>query len=57
MHRPRREGHQSTSRPNPARIQEQFKVELDEQRARIAPESGARAQPTDDVVLRACRLR
>ena len=40
-----------------ARLDEDWEVELDEQRPRIAPERGAGARPTDDLVLRARRLR
>ena len=40
-----------------ARLDEDWQVEVDEQRPRIAPGSGAGAHHTDDVVLRARRLR
>ncbi len=40
-----------------ARLDEDWEVELDEQRPRVAPERGAGARPTDDLVLRARRLR
>ena len=40
-----------------ALLNEDWEVELDEQRPRIAPEGGAGAHPIDDLVLRARRLR
>jgi SAM-dependent methyltransferase len=40
-----------------ALLEDDWEVELDEQRPRIAPEGGAGAHPVDDVVLRARRLR
>ncbi len=40
-----------------ALLDEDWVVELDEQRPRVAPEAGAGAHHTDDVVLRARRLR
>ncbi|WP_300015083.1 class I SAM-dependent methyltransferase [Pseudonocardia sp.] len=38
-------------------LDEDWEVEVDEQRPRVAPEGGAGAHHTDDVVLRARRLR
>ena len=40
-----------------ALLDDDWEVEVDEQRPRIAPESGAGAGHVDDVVLRARRLR
>ncbi len=40
-----------------ARLDEDWQVEVDEQRPRIVPEGGAGAHHVDDVVLRARRLR
>ena len=40
-----------------ALLNDDWEVELDEQRPRIAPDGGAGAHPTDDLVLRARRLR
>ncbi|QUI29828.1 class I SAM-dependent methyltransferase [Streptomyces alfalfae] len=40
-----------------ALMDENWKVEVDEQRPRVAPDGGAGAHHTDDVVLRARRLR
>jgi SAM-dependent methyltransferase len=40
-----------------ALLDDDWEVELDEQRPRIAPDGGAGAHHTDDVVLRARRLR
>jgi SAM-dependent methyltransferase len=40
-----------------ALLNHDWKVEVDEQRPRIAPDGGAGAHHTDDVVLRARRLR
>jgi len=40
-----------------ALLDDDWQVEVDEQRPRIAPEGGAGAHHTDDVVLRARRLR
>jgi SAM-dependent methyltransferase len=40
-----------------ALLDEDWKVELDEQRPRVAPVGGAGAHPVDDLVLRARRLR
>jgi SAM-dependent methyltransferase len=40
-----------------ALLDDDWAVELDEQRPRVAPESGAGAHHTDDLVLRARRLR
>jgi hypothetical protein len=40
-----------------ALLDEDWQLEVDEQRARIIPEGGAGAHHTDDVVLRARRLR
>jgi SAM-dependent methyltransferase len=40
-----------------ALLDQDWTVEVDEQRARIAPDGGAGAHHTDDVVLRARRLR
>jgi SAM-dependent methyltransferase len=40
-----------------ALLDEDWHIELNEQRPRIAPDSGAGAHHTDDVVLRARRLR
>jgi hypothetical protein len=40
-----------------ALLNDDWVVEVDEQRPRIAPESGAGAHPRDDLVLRARRLR
>jgi len=40
-----------------ALLDDDWEVELDEQRPRVAPESGAGARPVDDLVLRARRLR
>ena len=40
-----------------ALLDDDWEVELDEQRPRIAPQGGAGAHHTDDLVLRARRLR
>nr|WP_284346901.1 hypothetical protein [Frankia sp. Cppng1_Ct_nod] len=40
-----------------ALLDDDWKVELNEQRPRIAPEGGAGAHHADDLVLRARRLR
>ncbi|MDQ3717188.1 MAG: methyltransferase type 11, partial [Actinomycetota bacterium] len=40
-----------------ALLKEDWKIEVDQQRPRIAPDSGAGAHHTDDLVLRARRLR
>ncbi|WP_406468607.1 class I SAM-dependent methyltransferase [Streptomyces hirsutus] len=40
-----------------ALLDEDWKVEVDEQRPRVAPDGGAGAHHTDDLVLRARRLR
>jgi len=40
-----------------ALLDEAWEIELNEQRPRSAPESGAGARPVDDVVLRARRRR
>jgi len=40
-----------------ALLDDDWQVEVDEQRPRVAPEGGAGAHHTDDVVLRARRLR
>jgi hypothetical protein len=40
-----------------ALLDDDWEVERDEQRPRIAPEGGAGARPVDDLVLRARRLR
>jgi SAM-dependent methyltransferase len=40
-----------------ALINDDWKIEVDEQRPRVAPDGGAGAHHTDDVVLRARRLR
>lgn len=40
-----------------ALFDDDWKVEVDEQRPRTAPDGGAGAQHTDDVVLRARRMR
>ncbi len=40
-----------------ALLDDSWQVEVDEQRPRVAPEGGAGAHHTDDVVLRARRLR
>lgn len=40
-----------------ALLDNDWKVELDEQRPRIAPDGGAGAHPTEYLVLRARRLR
>jgi SAM-dependent methyltransferase len=40
-----------------ALLDDDWEIEVDEQRARIAPDGGAGAHHTDDVVLRARRLR
>ncbi|MEO7286952.1 MAG: class I SAM-dependent methyltransferase [Jatrophihabitantaceae bacterium] len=40
-----------------ALLDEDWKVELNEQRSRVAPDGGAGARHTDDLVLRARRLR
>ncbi len=40
-----------------ALLTEDWRIEVDEQRARIAPEGGAGAHHADDLVLRARRLR
>jgi SAM-dependent methyltransferase len=40
-----------------ALFNDDWEVELDEQRPRIAPDGGAGAHPVDDLVLRARRLR
>ncbi|MFI8081503.1 class I SAM-dependent methyltransferase [Kitasatospora sp. NPDC086009] len=40
-----------------ALLDEDWQVEVDEQRPRVAPEGGAGAHHTDDLVLRARRLR
>ncbi len=40
-----------------ALLDNDWEVELDEQRPRIAPDGGAGAHPTEDLVLRARRLR
>jgi hypothetical protein len=40
-----------------ALLEDGWVVELDEQRPRIAPDGGAGAHHTDDLVLRARRLR
>ncbi|MER5890243.1 class I SAM-dependent methyltransferase [Streptomyces sp. NPDC001941] len=40
-----------------ALLDEDWKVEVDEQRPRVVPEGGAGAHHTDDVVIRARRLR
>jgi SAM-dependent methyltransferase len=40
-----------------ALLDDDWEIEVNEQRARTAPESGAGARPVDDVVLRARRLR
>jgi hypothetical protein len=38
-----------------ARLDGQWDVQVDEQRSRVAPDGGAGAHHTDDVVLRARR--
>jgi SAM-dependent methyltransferase len=40
-----------------ALLHDDWEVEVDEQRPRVAPDSGAGAHPVDDLVLRARRLR
>ncbi|WP_018501561.1 class I SAM-dependent methyltransferase [Parafrankia discariae] len=40
-----------------ALLDDDWEVELNEQRPRVAPDSGAGAHPVDDLVLRARRLR
>ena len=40
-----------------ALLNDDWEVDLDEQRPRIAPDGGAGAHHTDDLVLRARRLR
>jgi hypothetical protein len=40
-----------------ALLDDDWAVELDEQRPRVAPDGGAGAHHTDDLVLRARRLR
>nr|WSZ99486.1 class I SAM-dependent methyltransferase [Streptomyces sp. NBC_00857] len=40
-----------------ARLNDDWEVEVDEQRPRVAPDGGAGAHHTDDLVLRARRLR
>jgi SAM-dependent methyltransferase len=40
-----------------ALLDDDWEIEVNEQRPRTAPESGAGARPVDDVVLRARRLR
>jgi hypothetical protein len=40
-----------------ARLTDDWEVEVDEQRPRIAPDGGAGARHVEDVVLRAHRLR
>jgi len=40
-----------------ALLNEDWKVEVNEQRPRVAPDGGAGAHHTDDLVLRARRLR
>ena len=40
-----------------ALLDDDWQVEVDEQRPRIAPDGGAGAHHTDDLVLRARRLR
>jgi hypothetical protein len=40
-----------------ARLDDDWEVELDEQRPRLAPDGGAGAHHTDDLVLRARRRR
>jgi SAM-dependent methyltransferase len=40
-----------------ALLDDEWEIEVDEQRPRTAPESGAGAHPVDDLVLRARRLR
>jgi hypothetical protein len=40
-----------------ALLDDRWRVEVDEQRPRVAPEGGAGAHHAEDVVLRARRLR
>jgi hypothetical protein len=40
-----------------ALLTDDWKVEVNEQRPRVAPDGGAGAHHTDDLVLRARRLR
>jgi len=47
----------ATSSRVAAPIDDDWQVEVDEQRPRVAPASGAGAYAVDDVVLRARRLR
>ena len=39
------------------RLDEDWKVDVDEQRQRMTPDSGARTHARDDLVLRVRRLR
>jgi hypothetical protein len=40
-----------------ALLDDDWEVELDEQRPRVAPDGGAGAHHAEDLILRACRLR